>query len=126
MVFTAVIIAHRECDGNRDGETSARPARPFHRRPSTWSRPDSEVNMHRRSVARAWALAISTLFMLTPNWTSSRAADVVKEPAGAPAATQPASRSYAGQWTTTYGPMTLRQSGEEVDGTYGPAGESSI
>lgn len=34
--------------------------------------------------------------------------------------------SFAGQWFTSFGPMTLQQDGMRVSGTYGQAGENTI
>lgn len=33
--------------------------------------------------------------------------------------------SFAGEWTTTYGPMSLRQTGDGIEGTYGPPSHRS-
>jgi hypothetical protein len=40
-------------------------------------------------------------------------------PAAQPAA--PATKSFAGQWITTYGVMTLKQTGDAITGVYGPS-----
>jgi hypothetical protein len=45
-------------------------------------------------------------------------------PATSPAAalsTIPANTDFGGEWLTTYGPMTLVQTGKEIKGTYGPS-----
>jgi hypothetical protein len=77
--------------------------------------------MNRRSVAKVCAWTTRAVMMLGA-WlaTGSGAAPAAE------ATTRAAAKSFAGRWMTTYGPMTLRQSGDEIEGKYGAAGESSI
>lgn len=51
----------------------------------------------------------------------ARAAFTFADPAPSrPAA--PAARTFAGEWMTSYGVMTLKQTGDAITGVYGPAG----
>jgi hypothetical protein len=82
--------------------------------------------MSRRSSA--WTICLVIVVATWAGRQPSRAADGATSRNGqAPApATQALTSSFTGRWMTTYGPMTLRQNGDAVEGTYGAAGESSI
>ena len=69
--------------------------------------------MRTPELLRAWLPVVGILLVL--ELTSQRTSFAATEPAPLSPAT------FAGEWTTTYGPMSLTQTGDTIRGAYGPS-----